>query len=185
MAVEAIERPPQEWTAEKWFALPLEEQRFEIFEGEAVVPPMPNTGHSRAQTRLIDILEGHVTDNALGKLFSNLTMVFAEKNLAVPDLFFVANDRLHLLDDKCLRGAPTLAIEILSPSNRGHDRVRKYRQYAAAGVEWYWIVDPLARAIEAYHLEGDHFGPVAHFDDETLALPPFDTLVLQPPDIWR
>lgn len=185
MAVEALQRPNETWTATRWFALPIERRTFEIIEGEAVVAPMPNTAHSRAQMALAVTLDPHIRANHLGEFFASLTVVFSDKNLAVPDLFFVANDRLHLLDDRCLRGAPTLAIEILSPSNQPDDRVRKFHQYAHFGVEWYWLVDPLTRNIEVFQLKSGAFARVAQFGSQPLGLPPFETLILQPADIWR
>ena len=49
---------------------------------------------------------------------------------------------------------------MLSPSNRGHDRLTKRALYAAAGVREYWIVDPEARAIELLTLHLDAFHAV-------------------------
>lgn len=34
-----------------------------------------------------------------------------------------------------------LAIEVVSPTNAGHDLVLKRHEYAAAGIREYWIVD--------------------------------------------
>ena len=47
-----------------------------------------------------------------------------------------------------IEGPPDLLIEVLSPSNRAHDQVRKRELYARAGVREYWIVDPEQRVIE-------------------------------------
>jgi Uma2 family endonuclease len=55
-----------------------------------------------------------------------------------------------------IRGAPDLAIEILSPGaeNARRDRVAKRYLYAKFGVKEYWVVDPLVRQIEIYRLDG-------------------------------
>lgn len=50
-------------------------------------------------------------------------------------------------------GAPDWIIEILSPSNPGHDFVRKLNLYAETGVREYWIVDPIQRMVYVFPLE--------------------------------
>jgi Uma2 family endonuclease len=45
-------------------------------------------------------------------------------------------------------GRPDLAVEIISPSSRRYDRVKKLGWYARIGVPEYWIVDAEAHTIE-------------------------------------
>jgi Uma2 family endonuclease len=54
-------------------------------------------------------------------------------------------------------GAPDLLIEVLSPSNRGHDLLTKRALYARGGVREYWLVDPEARTVEVLALDRDAF----------------------------
>ena len=57
--------------------------------------------------------------------------------------------------------------------------------YAAHDVTWYWIVDPEARTIEAYRLEGTTYRLDAKLEGaESYALPPFPDLSLDPAAIW-
>jgi Uma2 family endonuclease len=56
-----------------------------------------------------------------------------------------------------IEGPPDLLIEVLSPSNRGHDLLTKRALYARAGVREYWIVDPDARTVEILALDRDAF----------------------------
>ncbi len=60
------------------------------------------------------------------------------------------------LTDRGCSGAPDWIIEIVSPSNPGHDYVRKLNLYADAGVREYWIVDPRSQNIFVYYLEREH-----------------------------
>jgi Uma2 family endonuclease len=45
---------------------------------------------------------------------------------------------------------PTLAVEILSPSNTRKEMTRKLREYFQAGVLLVWVIDPVTRTAEAY-----------------------------------
>ena len=56
-----------------------------------------------------------------------------------------------------VEGPPDLVIEVLSPSNRGHDLLTKRALYARAGVREYWLVDPDARTVEILTLDRDAF----------------------------
>ena len=56
-----------------------------------------------------------------------------------------------------IEGPPDLAIEVISPSNKRHDLVRKRSLYARAGIREYWLVDPQARTLDILALDGDAY----------------------------
>jgi Uma2 family endonuclease len=53
-----------------------------------------------------------------------------------------------------------LVAEILSPSTRRIDLVRKMVLYRTAGVPEFWIVDPDKRSVSAYSLGEDDYEPI-------------------------
>nr|WP_288228646.1 Uma2 family endonuclease [uncultured Clostridium sp.] len=62
------------------------------------------------------------------------------------------------LRESAYYGVPILIIEIISPSNQSHDRIRKYNTYMEFGVKEYWIVNPKLKTIEVYVLkEGEYY----------------------------
>jgi Uma2 family endonuclease len=84
-----------------------------------------------------------------------------------------------------LEGAPTLAVEIISPSSAGIDRRSKRQLYARYAVPYYWIVDPPARTIEAHHFgQGQYRNAGTLAGTVMISLPPFPDLILDPRDIW-
>lgn len=79
----------------------------------------------------------------------------SRKNIVEPDISVIC-DRGKITDKGCT-GAPDWIIEIISPSNPGHDYIRKLNLYADAGVREYWIVDPRIEKVFVYYLEQTDF----------------------------
>jgi Uma2 family endonuclease len=80
-----------------------------------------------------------------------------------PDLLFVRADRAHLVQHDAMHGAPDLVVEIVSDDSTTRDRRTKYREYEAAGVREYWVIDPREgrQREEFFALEGGAYGPIA------------------------
>ena len=57
-----------------------------------------------------------------------------------PDISIICDS--DKLSDRGCEGAPDLVIEVVSPSSRRMDYIRKNALYTDAGVREYWIVDP-------------------------------------------
>ena len=58
-----------------------------------------------------------------------------------------------------------LVVEVISPSSRQSDRVKKMALYARAGVLEYWIADPGQRTLVINVLEGKTYVPIQPDDD--------------------
>lgn len=74
-----------------------------------------------------------------------------EHNYVEPDVTVICD--LNKLDEKGCHGAPDWVIEIVSPSSKTMDYIRKCTLYEAAGVREYWIVDPKERMVMVYDFE--------------------------------
>lgn len=68
-----------------------------------------------------------------------------------PDISVICDP--NKLDEKGCHGAPDWVIEIVSPSSKTMDYIRKCSLYEKAGVREYWIVDPKEKRIMVYDFE--------------------------------
>ena len=66
-------------------------------------------------------------------------------------------DRLHILKEDGVYGAPNLIIEILSPATAYYDLRIKFKVYEQHSVKECWIVDPELKEIEVYQPQNDKF----------------------------
>jgi Uma2 family endonuclease len=173
-------------TYEDYLELPDDGKRYELHEGELSVTPAPGRRHQELLLRLARLLADHVDATGRGTLMiASFNCILSDTTIVQPDLMYVDESRQERLTDRGFDGAPTLAIEIISPYSGRIDRRRKMTLYAEHDVTWYWIVDPDARRIEAYHLSEGAYRLEAAVDGyDARALPPFPGLVLDPATIW-
>jgi Uma2 family endonuclease len=99
---------------------------------------------------VIEVLRGWLLTAPLDVFFSGADPV-------QPDIVVLVPDSNTSLVARGIEGPPDLLVEVLSPSNRGHDLLTKRALYARAGVREYWIVDPESRAVEVLTLDRDAF----------------------------
>src|SRR6266478_2212465 len=171
--------PRSAFTYRDYEALPNDRRRYEIHNGQLCVTPAPSLEHQIVQSNLLRVLFRHIPDVAPGLILSSpLDVILADRpdetSIVQPDILYIASDRMALTSPRGMEGGPTLAVEILSPSTRRIDRVTKTRLYARYGVPFLWLVDPDARTIEAFALEGTRYAlAVAAAGPEPVDLPPF------------
>lgn len=146
-------------TYEEYFSLPEDTRPCELVDGELYMPPAPNSKHQSIVVNLVTMLERHVRDRGLGRVFvSPLDVVLDRTRPLVlqPDLMFISTQRLSIVGPR-IEGAPDLVVEILSPGSAVRDRTEKSVWYGQYGVREYWLVDPEARAIEVRRLSAEGY----------------------------
>jgi len=142
------------WTYEDYLRLPDDGRRYEVLRGVLYVSPSPKYDHQYAISQLFRTLGQFVFDHELGiVLTAPFDVLMGEIATPVqPDLIFLRTGREPHAGDSNFQGAPDLVVEILSPSNRRYERKIKLNAYEDAGVEEYWLVDPMARTVVIYAL---------------------------------
>jgi Uma2 family endonuclease len=144
-------------TAGEYFQLPETTQPQHLIDGEIVEMPAPNLAHQEIIVRLAAWLFNKLSE-IKGKVFIAPTDVVLDKtNIVQPDVLWVAEERLSILDVNRVMGAPDFVAEVLSPSTARFDRRVKFRLYERFGVRELWLVDPAAQLIEVWRLDGGKF----------------------------
>jgi Uma2 family endonuclease len=127
------------------------DERLELIEGEIVVTPSPIPMHQIIIHRLAVLLDPPIVASGLGQVMeAPLDVYLDNRNVLQPDVVVLLHDRMDLIGPSNIEAAPSLAIEVLSPSTSGRDQGIKRDLYARFGVPEYWIVDPLARVVTIF-----------------------------------
>ena len=72
-----------------------------------------------------------------------------------PDLAVVRRERIGSLHSAgFLRGAPDLAVEVVSPSNKAGEVQAKVAEYLAAGAQIVWVIYPMTRTVAVHESQG-------------------------------
>jgi Uma2 family endonuclease len=167
-------------------ALPDDGRRYEIHDGELSMTPAPGSGHQGVSIALASALYTHVTERGLGRVFTApIDVILSDTTIVQPDLVFIAIDRASIISARGIEGAPTLVVEILSPSTARIDRSRKLQIYARHGVPYYWIVDSDARSIDVYRATAGIYAPAdRHTSADLAGMEPLSDLALSGTALW-
>lgn len=161
--------------------MPEDGKRYEIIRGELEVAASPTPDHQAVVSDTNDLLKAFVRANDLGKVYLGPVDVrLTPHDIVVPDILFVAKARLGIVGPSLIEGAPDLVVEVLSPSNRAHDQVRKAALYAAARVPEYWLIDPTYATIEIRSLVAGVYEPVRPERDGRIGSVVLPGLVVDP-----
>ena len=131
----------------------LSEARVEYVEGEAVFMSPVSLPHARLVLWIGKYLDTLASRSRLGTVFPDSVTVRLSPNLSrVPDISFVAFKGPANLRHTYIDGPPNLIVEITSPESRERDYRDKFAEYEAAGVQEYWLVDPVYQSIDLHRL---------------------------------
>ena len=165
--------------------MPDDGRRFEIIDGELIdVTPSPSPLHQRASKRLQRQLEAYFEAGGRGEVFdAPLDVILNPYDVFEPDIIVVTD--AAQVSRRAIEGAPTIVVEVLSPSSVKYDRVKKGNRYAVLGLPHYWILDPSTRRLECLRLADGSYRLVAAAEgDDSLAHPDFPGLTIDLAAIW-
>ena len=154
-----LERIPQE----------REGDRHELINGELFVSPSPAFMHQVISANVYSRLERFVQEEGVGRAFyAPIDVIVAPDTVLIPDIIYIARDRLKNTGGQTIGEPPDLVIEILSPGSRHRDLHVKRELYARFGVKEYWLVEPQEQSLTVLALSGGRYDAVPAGKDGTI-----------------
>ena len=160
----------------------------EILHGELHVRPRPAPRHALASA----VLGGRLNPRwQLGDGGPGGWWILDEpelhlgRDVLVPDLAGWRRSTLPQMPETAAFAVrPDWVCEVLSPSTARLDRGPKLDAYAAAGVPWAWLVDPVERLVEVFELVDGRWMRHLVATDGEAAMPPFEAVPLNVSELW-
>ena len=143
---EAFEQlPDDDWT------------HYEILQGELIALPPPQLPHSKVAKRVFLALLP-LEQRGLGEVYAEAGYKLSHDppTWIQPDVSFVRPGRTAAVT-RYFTGAPDLAAEVVSPSDRAGDLDRKVEALLAAGGTIVWVIFPDARRVRVFQRDGTSF----------------------------
>jgi Uma2 family endonuclease len=161
----------------------------EIVGGELHVSPRPASRHALAASLLGSALvvpfhQGRGGPGGWWILFEPELHLGAD--VIVPDLAGWRRERMPSFPDTpAFTLAPDWVCEVVSPGTESLDRARKMPVYARERVGHLWLVNPLARTLEAFRLAEDGWLLLGTYEGAArFRAEPFDTVELELGLLW-
>ena len=179
------QKPKIKLTVEDYMAT-SDDERWELLDGELIMPPAPGTRHQRIQVNLGVRLVQFLESMGFGKVyFSPTDVVLSDTDVVQPDLLFVSTGRLDIVTPANIQGAPDLVVEILSPATSERDRGYKRELYARHGVKEYWMLGTDPDTISVLLLQDNEYEVFETLGQgETLSSPTLQGLSIDVNDIF-
>jgi Uma2 family endonuclease len=164
----------------------------EILDGELYATPRPASPHALAVSAIGSDIFGRYHRQPNGPEQPGGWWILFEPELhlgedvVVPDLAGWRRQKMPVLPNvPAFTQAPDWACEVVSATTAAVDRVRKMRIYGRELVGHLWLVDPLARTLEVYQLDGHQWVVVStQTGSERVRAEPFAAVELEIAHWW-
>lgn len=156
-AVKLNECEEKIYTIDDIYALP-DEKRAELIDGRIYYMAPPSWKHQKISGYLYHEIYNYIKNNngkceVIAAPFAVFLNADDDKTYLEPDISVICD--ISKLDEKGCHGAPDWIIEIVSPSSKPRDYIKKMIKYNTTGVREYWIVDHEKNRITVYNFEND------------------------------
>ncbi|MGV3625798.1 MAG: Uma2 family endonuclease [Archangium sp.] len=162
-----------------------DEQTGEVINGSLYVTGRPSLRHQHVELEVTSTLK---RDRLCGwRFFHEVAVRFPTDEEVVPDVSGWREVRFEgQIDENPIRVRPDWVCEILSDSTRVKDLGAKRRLYAQQGVPYLWLIDPVAKVLEAFELVGNNWQLQGTWagEDVVRGIAPWPDLTLKLSDWW-
>jgi Uma2 family endonuclease len=140
--------------------MPDDGYRYELVKGELIQMSPTGDEHGRVTVRISSPLYFYVEEHNLGVVYAAETGFKLESDpdtVRAPDVAFLSRARREVAGrvDGYWSGAPDLAVEVLSPSDRRGKVDEKVANWLAAGTQVVWVVNPKLRTVTIHQSGAD------------------------------
>ncbi len=125
------------------------DQRMELVDGEILEMSPVQLQHSRVVGKLVTRLTVWAEQGAGGIVGTELGFNLGPQTTWAADVFYLSAERSAGMEDYdgFWEGAPDLAVEVISPTERASEIEEKIVAYMQAGTRLMWIVYPRLRTV--------------------------------------
>ena len=120
-----------------------ENEDYELVDGELIPLSSATPRHNNIRDKTVQLVRNYFEKNPIGGASSATDCRINSNTVRKPDYsIFIGDEWEHLdLDRTQVPFAPTIAVEVLSPSEHMVDVNRKVRDYLGAGSKEVWLLD--------------------------------------------
>lgn len=148
---------PPKTIQEVWESLP-EGTLCQLINNKLVMSPAPQNLHQVVLGEIFVEISLFLRKNKIGEVrIAPFDVHFSDDDILQPDLLFIKNEKLNLVRNKGLFGAPDIVIEILSPSTSYLDFQEKRFIYERNGVQEYFLVEPESKIVTSFLLKNNQY----------------------------
>ncbi len=145
-----------------WVMRPENQARhYELERGKVVEVSRPGERHGLVCGNVVTMLNLYVRKRRRGYVLSNDPGVILERDpdtVRGPDVaYFEKGKGYDQMNPKFIEDAPTLVVEVWSPTDRVGKVTRRIREFLKAGVRLVWLIDPEARDVTVYRPGQDDY----------------------------
>jgi Uma2 family endonuclease len=154
---------------------------YELFEGKLLLMNPPTIRHFLIAKLLEQTFDQQIQQSSLPYLcFREAGVRTGWRKSRLPDVFITTKEAaFELLDQSAIfQIPPLLIVEIVSPDSIKTDYRYKRSEYAALGVDEYWIVDPKQQKFTILWLEEGLYEEKIYQEEQPLVSRLFTTLSL-------
>lgn len=142
-------------TAEELWRLPDDNMRHELIAGELRAMSPGGEEHGGIAALFVVSLGQYVIANGLGRVLTNepgFLLTTDPDTVRAPDVAFIRQERIDAtgLSKGYRRGAPDLAVEVVSPNDLYTEVAEKVDAWLAHGTRMVVVVDPRRRTVAVH-----------------------------------
>lgn len=143
-------------TAEELIDLPDDGHRYELVKGVVLTMSPPGEEQGKVSATIIFLLKSFVQPKKLGTVYgeTGFKLETDPDTVLAPDAAFIGSERAGTASRGYRFGAPDLAVEVISPSERKSKVDQKTVQWLSHGTRAVWLIRPQSRTVEVVLANG-------------------------------